>query len=73
MSSKNKYNRAYDDGYNDGKKSDGFDQFAHSLTESIPLSDTNDSYNAGYSDGVDDKGSSSNSNYSGGTSEGSGK
>lgn len=74
MSDKNKYNRAYDNGYNDGKKADGLDQICHNTVKGVSLGDdTNDSYNAGYSDGVKDKGNSNNSNYSGGTSESSGK
>ena len=72
---KNKYNDAYDEGYNEGKKDDFFQKSIHSSVKGFgtPGSDDKErqSYNAGYEDGSADQEEGGNSNYSGGTSESS--
>ncbi len=75
MATKNKYNKAYDEGYNDGKKADLMDHFVHNLKVPFKWEDQKeyDSYNAGFNDGSSDKHDDNDSNYSGGTSESSGK
>jgi len=67
---KNKYNKAYDEGYNQGKKDDFLGNFSQNLVKGIKTPDDNErqSYNTGYEDGSSDKHDDSNSNYSGGTS-----
>jgi len=69
---KNKYNRAYDEGYNEGKEDDALGNFVQELVKGYPPSfdpKERESYNTGYDDGASDKNDSSNSHYSGGTSE----
>lgn len=76
MSEKNEYNKAYDEGYNSGKTDDAMGNISHNLSNvTLPGEDQkkNDSYNKGYEDGGSDKYDDSNSHYSGGTSESSGK
>ncbi len=73
-SDKNDYNKAYDEGYKAGKDGGLMDDFVHSNKDIIPFPDSSrtKSYDAGYGDGASDRHDSSNSHYSGGSSESSG-
>ena len=73
-SGKNSYDKAYDQSYQEGKKSDAMDQFSHGLSNFTLRGEDQkmqDSRNAGFSDGVADKYDSGNSHYSGSGSSGS--
>jgi hypothetical protein len=56
MAEKTDADEAYDEGYEKGKNSDAMDSFVHRIKDVIPIrADNEDSYDAGFEDGRDNK------------------
>ena len=68
-----KHAQKYQEGYQEGKSAGWMDQISHNMECFVPGTDSpyEKSFDAGYKDGLEDKGDEKNSHYSGGSTDSS--